>query len=397
MKNPGLRGEYKRFIKEYEDMGHMAPIRSEDFHRIKYFIPHSCVVKQDSTSTKLRVVFDASAKTNSYVSLKDIQVVGPTIQRDLFDLLIEFRTHNKVLVADIAKMYQQVRVAEDDTWLQCILWRNEPKEPIKAYRLTTVTYGETSSSYLACRALHDAGEDYRATNPTIADAIQRSFYVDNLMIGAATVDELSTMKGGIERALLNHRLPLRKWAANDEDVLCDVPEEDLEQLVRIGHQEVIKTLGVAWNPKLDTFQFIIDGSAAASTKTLTRRQLLSRILRLYDPIGLIQPVIITAKMLMQELTLKKGTHWDDEEPSETLLAWKKFESQLAELQQLEIPRTAVTSRTNRTLTLHGFSDASMKAYGCVIYLHAINLRGEESRNLLCAKSRVAPSKGVTLP
>ena len=174
--------------------------------------------------------------------------------------------------------------------------------------------------------------------------------------------------------------------------MCDVPKEDLEQLVRIGDQEVIKTLGVALSPKKDTFQFIIDGSAAASTRTLTKRQLVSRVLRLYDPLGLIQPVIVTAKMIMQKINERTDISWDDEVPSETLLAWKKFESQLAELQQLEIPRMAVTSRTI-TLTLHGFSDASMKAYGCAIYLHATNLRGEESTNLLCAKSRLA-TKGV---
>ena len=82
-------------------------------------------------------------------------------------------------------------------------------------------------------------------------------------------------------------------------------------------------------------------------------------------------------------------------PSETLLAWKKFGSQLVELQQMEIPRMVVPTYTI-TMTLYGFSDASIKAYGCAIYLHATNLRGEESTILLCAKSRLA-TKGVSLP
>lgn len=62
-------------------MGHMKPINTKEFHKVKYFIPHSCVTKLESTSTKLRVVFDASAKTDNGFSLNDIQIVGPTIQR----------------------------------------------------------------------------------------------------------------------------------------------------------------------------------------------------------------------------------------------------------------------------------------------------------------------------
>ncbi|XP_055623147.1 uncharacterized protein LOC129766597 [Toxorhynchites rutilus septentrionalis] len=248
--------EYRCFMHEYEELGHMVPVTAEEFCKIKYFIPHSCVVKPDSTSTKLRVVFDASAKTLSGISLNDIQVVGPTIQRELFDLLIDFKTHDKVLMADIAKMYRQILIAQPDTWLQCILWRKHSNEPLRAYRLLTVTYGEASSSFLACRALYEAAEDYRTINSKITEAIQQSFYVDNLMIGAASTEELIELKHGVEDALLRHCFPLRKWASNDTKVLEGIPERDLEPLIHVGDQDIIKTLGVGWNPMRDVFQFI---------------------------------------------------------------------------------------------------------------------------------------------
>ncbi|XP_058811085.1 uncharacterized protein LOC131675982 [Topomyia yanbarensis] len=225
--NPELYNEYKAFMQEYEDMGHMVPIAAEDLDKVKYFIPHSCVVKSDSTSTKVRVVFDASAKTTSGISLNDIQIVEPTIQRELFDQLIEIKTHDKVLMADIAKMYRQILIADQDTWLQCILWRDSPEKPLKAYRLMTVTYGEASSSFLACRVLREAAEKYREINPNIANIIQQSFYVGNLMIGASTTTELMSMKQHIEQALLRHGFPLRKWAANDMSALAEIPEQDL--------------------------------------------------------------------------------------------------------------------------------------------------------------------------
>ncbi|XP_055589816.1 uncharacterized protein LOC129741997 [Uranotaenia lowii] len=363
--NQDLYEEYRTFMNEYEHMGHMAPITADDFHKVKYFIPHSCVVKPESTSTKLRVVFDASAKTSNGISLNDIQMVGPTIQKELFDLLIEFRTHNKVLVADVAKMYRQTLVAYEDTWLQ------------------------------SCRALHEAAEDYREVNAKVADAIQNSFYVDNLMIGASSTSELIELKEGIEHALSLHGFPLRKWASNDNSVLEGIPEKDLEPLIQVGDQEVIKTLGVGWNPMNDVFQFINVKNSNEVIRSLTKRQMVSKILRLYDPIGLIQPVIITAKILMQDL----WTHnisWDDEVPDRSLQQWRIFEASLTELKSIEIQRMTIPSQTI-VLDLHGFSDASEKAYGCVIYMHSIDLQGEERTNLLCAKSRVAPLKKVTLP
>lgn len=161
----------------------MEVVNPKDLGKIRYFIPHSCVIKPDSTSTKLRVVFDASAKTSNGYSLNDTLLSGPAIQIEQFDLLLDFRCHDKVVMADVTKMYRQVYLHELDSWFQCILWRNDPSEAIQAYRLKTVTYGEAASSFLACRALHQVGEEIRSQQPRVAELIQRCFYVDNLMMG----------------------------------------------------------------------------------------------------------------------------------------------------------------------------------------------------------------------
>ncbi|XP_040152440.1 uncharacterized protein LOC120894122 [Anopheles arabiensis] len=174
--------EYRKFMREYLEMGHMTPVQANELHMVRCVIPHSCVIKTDSTTTKLRVVFDASAKSSSGVSLNDIQAIGPVLQPDLMHIWLDFRTQTVVATADIAKMYRQIWVAEPDTWMQCILWRNDPQQSAQMYLLRTVTYGEASSSYLACRALHEAGQEVRSTYPKIADVIQKSFYVDNLPI-----------------------------------------------------------------------------------------------------------------------------------------------------------------------------------------------------------------------
>ncbi|XP_050076785.1 uncharacterized protein LOC126563956 [Anopheles maculipalpis] len=270
--------EYRKFMREYLDLGHMAPVPAEKLHMVRYVIPHSCVIKPDSTTTtKLRVVFDASAESTSGISLNDIQAIGPVIQPDLLHIWLYFRTETVVVTEDIAKMYRQVWVAESDTWMQCILWREDASHSAKMYRLRTVTYGEASSSYLACRDVFEVGEEIRFSNPDFADAIQRSFYVDNLSLGAATSDELRVLRTGVERALMHRGMPLRKWASNVPSVIHDVPEEHLDTTVQIGDMQAIKMLGLAWNPTEDTFQLIIDNDFHLPVCSLTKRCLVQEL------------------------------------------------------------------------------------------------------------------------
>ncbi|XP_055589128.1 uncharacterized protein LOC129741429 [Uranotaenia lowii] len=393
-RNMETKLEYDKFMKEYLELDHMELVKNKDQCKVRYYIPHSCVVKPDSTSTKLRVVFDASAKTNTGMALNDIQAVGPVIQRDQFDLSLDFRGEDYVLSADITKMYRQILLHEDDTWAQCILYRFTPQEKVQTYRLKTVTYGEASSFFLACRALHQVGEEMKVVNPQIANIIQQYFYVDNLLVGAATVEELKEIKEKLERALLNRGFPLRKWASNNETILDRVSAEDREQTIQIGDREAIKTLGLHWSPKHDTFTFKAEGFKE-EFKTMTKRGLASEILRLYDPLGLIQPVIVSAKILLQQLW-KYQLNWDDEIPHEITSAWQNIKKELPKLQEMEFPRRAIPSKPHY-LELHGFSDASTKAYGACIYMRHIDSEGNITTNLLCAKSRVAPLKEISLP
>ncbi|XP_055590870.1 uncharacterized protein LOC129742953 [Uranotaenia lowii] len=240
-RTPEVYEQYREFLKEYLTLNHMEVVEPKDYQKIRYFIPHSCVIKPDSSSTKLRVVFDASAKASNGHSLNDMLRSGPAIQTEQFDLLLDFRCHDKVLMADIAKMYRQVHVHETDSWYQCIAWRDNPSEAIQAYRLKTVTYGEAASSFLACRALHQVGEEIRSHQPSIADIIQKCFYVDNLMMGGNSAEGLLSQRKAVEAALLQRGFPLRKWASNDASIIEDVPADDLEKEINIGNHDVIKT------------------------------------------------------------------------------------------------------------------------------------------------------------
>ncbi|XP_049548037.1 uncharacterized protein LOC125959266 [Anopheles darlingi] len=387
--------DYRAFMREYIELGHMTLVAPEDAKRVRYVIPHSCVVKPESSTTKLRVVFDASAKSITGVSLNDLQTIGPVLQPDLLRIWLDFRLHTVVATADIAKMYRQVWVSDEDTWMQCILWRDHRTQPMQTYRLRTVTYGEAASSYLACRALQEAGEEVRASSPAVADAIRHGFYVDNLSLGAATSEELRVLCSGVEQTLLRRGMPLRKWASNMDDVLYHVPPEHREAPVKIGDRDAVRMLGLSWCPTEDTFQLVIGDEILQLAENLTKRGLVARISKLYDPVGILQPVIITAKMIMQDLW-REDLAWDDCVSPASVHQWNEFTTQLPLLRKLHIPRMAAPSAPT-TIRIDGFCDASLKAYGCVFYVTFTDNQGNQTTRLLCSKARVAPLKTTTLP
>lgn len=149
------------------------------------------------------------------------------------------------------------------------------------------------------------------------------------------MEKLSTRRKAVESDLLTRSLPLRKWASNDANVLTEVPDEDLEKEIRIGGHDVIRTLGVAWSPRHDTFRFISDDWE--NPKSMTKRQLASEILKLYDPLGLVQPIIVTAKIILQGLW-KINLKWDDNIPTESQHELQQLKKNLPKLTNLEVPR-----------------------------------------------------------
>lgn len=147
-KNPKHREMYNTFMQEYETLNHMTLDKSADTSG--YFLPHHAVFKDTSTTTKIRVVFDGSAKSSNGKSLNDISLAGPVVQSDLFSIVIRFRTHNFVLIGDVEKMYRQVNVAPEDRHFQKIIWRYNSNTEPRIYILNTVTYGSNKISSISC-------------------------------------------------------------------------------------------------------------------------------------------------------------------------------------------------------------------------------------------------------
>jgi len=147
-------------MQEYEELGHLNQFSGDaSSAEEQYYLPHHMVFKSSSSTTHTRVVYDGSCRSSNGLSLNDTLLVGPIIQQDLYSIVLRFRTYQIAFTADIAKMYCQVRIHQYDRKLQQILWRRSAEEPLRTYKLSTVTYGTASAPYLATRYLQQLAED----------------------------------------------------------------------------------------------------------------------------------------------------------------------------------------------------------------------------------------------
>ncbi|XP_054711082.1 uncharacterized protein LOC129220677 [Uloborus diversus] len=221
-------------------------------------ISHHHVINESSSTTKLRVVFNASAKTTSGVSLNDTLMNGPKVQDDLFAILLRFRCHNIAITSDLQKMYRQIEIHDAVRDFQKILWRDDPTKPISTYRLCTVTYGTASACYLATRVLKQLAIDEAARFPKAVDLIMHNFYVDDCLFGAKTQEEAIDLIHELNDLLRRGQFKLHKWCTNNSFVLERLRKsEGLSACSSsTADSKFIKVLGLRWNPTLGDFTFV---------------------------------------------------------------------------------------------------------------------------------------------
>ncbi|XP_072375394.1 uncharacterized protein [Diabrotica undecimpunctata] len=380
---------------EYIQLGHMSKVEDKtDFNSEtpNYYLPHHGVLKETSLTTKLRVVFDGSARTDSGLSLNDVLMVGPKLQDDLMCILLRFRKHNVVIASDIEKMYRQVFVCKTQQKLQQILWRFSDEQPIETYKLKTLTYGTAPAAFLAIRSLQQLAHENQLNLPLASQVILKDFYVDDLLTGGSSIEEVKSLKDELNNILCTAGFSLRKWVSNKPEIF----DEDIQIKGDIEHyladDVTTKTLGLYWNSKIDSLQYKINFS---NYTKVSKRTVLSLVSQIFDPLGLVGPVIIKAKLIMQSLWQLK-LNWDESLPLDLHTAWNQFRESIADLEKTHISRQVLCSNPiNRQL--HCFSDASESAYGAALYIRSLDQGGSCLVHLLCAKSRVAPLKTISLP
>ncbi|XP_070068098.1 uncharacterized protein [Drosophila takahashii] len=241
--SPEVWKGYVDFMDEYEALGHMKQVHQADIPANHYFIPHHCVLKPESSTTKLRVVFDAPCKTTSNKFLNDILYAGPIVQSELFAILLRFRTHKYVFTADIKKMYRLVWIHPDDQYHQLVVLRKNPSDDLKYYRLKTVTYGTTSAPFLATKCLDYLSEKAKEQFPLWSSVLKHDFYVDDCLTGANSVAGAVQIQKELNKILLPSGFKLQKWRSNNGQILTDVSEADTIKTVKLDETLQFQDVG----------------------------------------------------------------------------------------------------------------------------------------------------------
>ncbi len=183
------------------------------------------MVKSSSSTTKLRVVFDASAKSSTGVSLNDTLLQGPNLYPLLTSVILAFRSHPIGLCADISKMFREVGLHPDDRDLHRFLQPEPNGGAIQDMRMTRVTFGVTSSPFLATQVLRQLAHDYQEQYPKAAYIVRNHFYVDDCLTGADTLEDAIDIRTNLCELFSHAQMVLRKWKSNSQSLLQTIPKK----------------------------------------------------------------------------------------------------------------------------------------------------------------------------
>ncbi len=397
----GMWQQFQDVVKEYMDLGHAEPVPDNELKlpdsRV-YYMPMHSVVKQSSSTTKLRVVFDASAKTSSGHSFNDTLAVGPTLYPPITDILMKFRTYPIALSGDISKMYRAIQLSPEDRNFHRFLWRQDISTDPSEFRMTRVTFGVAASPFAAIRTLQQVAADFGADYPLASPHVSKSFYVDDFLAGAQTTEEAISLQEQLRTLLLKGGFQLRKWRSNSEQVMDTIPtdlhEPSQQKMLNQDTASHPKALGIHWDAQTDSFFVSIGDPAQQST---TKRSIISDIARTFDVLGWLAPATVKMKMLFQRLWELK-LDWDQEVPPEVQECHHIWRSELSCFINFPVARCYFRKGEEILQTeLHGFADASENAYAAVVYLRTTYAAAPPTMALVTAKTKVAPLKQLSIP
>ena len=371
-KEPKTLEAYNHILKEYEESHFIERVRGPI---TGHYLPHHPVEKTSST-TPIRIVFNASSHSPGSPSLNDCLYPGPSLTAKLVAVLTEFRFGKYALIADISKAFLRIAIPREQRDFVRFLWRPDPQQKeIITYRFRVVPFGTTCSPFLLQKTLEHHFEQHPSSH---AKQLLKKFYVDNYSSTCEEEEELFALQRQVVNILAEAGMPMQQWNSNSDTFNVSVNNDrELEPTV----------LGLCWHTANDTLR-IKDDPEIKTKGCLTKRRALSVVSSIFDPLGLVSPVVVLGKIFVQELW-KGKLSWDTPLPPSDSEAFMKFVGVAQGVKDICFPRNVIY---DDKAVLHIFCDASAKAFGAVAYVCS----GGKSQ-LLTSKTRLAPIKEKTIP
>ena len=406
-KDDNLAQLYKKKIADYVQKGYcrkLTDVEAATTTPKTWYLPHFAVTNANKPG-KIRLVFDAAAKSGG-TSLNDALLAGPDLLMPLTRVLYTFRERPIAFGGDIREMFHQVRIRSEDTPAQRFLWREASDAPVQTYQMAAMIFGAVSS-ISPCSAQfvkNRNAEQFADEMPDAVNAIWHKHYMDDYLDSVDTESEAITR---IKEVLHIHEqggFEMRNWISSSRKVLQAIPEDlrargdiDLSSGTALPTE---RTLGVRWNPNEDVFFFTLSPTFSTARQDgilLTKRNILSMVMSVFDPLGFLTCFSISARIILQDVW-RAGIGWDDELPATLQQHWKAWYNDLRNVTSVKIPRCYLPSDHHHdSVELHIFVDASEKAYASAAYLRSCTDTGRVDTTLVASRARVAPLKLVSIP
>ena len=403
-KNETLAQTYHEQVLDMVSRGAARKVTPDELVTYKgptFYISHLGVPNPKSKSTPYRIVFNSSQRFKG-MSLNDHLYKGPdSYINNQLGVLLKWRENHVGLVGDIKKMYNSVHLEYEEQHCHRFFWTNLKfgSDP-ETYVMTRVNMGDKPAGAISTEALYKTADMFKNENPAAAELLKNGSYVDDVLGSAKSKKAAEDLCGGADSILEKGGFKIKYWLMSGE---------------KSGENGVTEVLGVGWisdrdkvtfqaslnfSPKKHGVHILLDLTAdevpAAIPDLLTKRMVLSQVMRIYDPMGLICAFTLRGKILLRE-TWEENYQWDEPLPEALRLRWVKFLCSVYDLRKLEYPRSIKPKEAEGNPTLVLFSDASDKAYGFMAYARWKCSNETYQSRLIMAKNRVAPLVKRTTP
>ena len=394
-RNPDLAELYSTQIDDMVSRGAARKVPDQElaeYEGPKFYLSHFEVLNPSSKSTKCRIVFNSSAKFKGH-ALNDYLAKGPSMLNSLVGVLLRFREKEHAFIGDISKMFHAIDIPLADQMTHLFLWRGFSKESHPStYAMTAVNMGDRPSATIAQLALRKSAAQYRETLPDAAKLIVENSYMDDIPASTETQQEAVKLTSEIDEIVESRGFKIKEWIHSGSGSTREIL---MNNEGATGISEGV--LGMTWMPQNDLLRIQINQDETGEDTEVTKRGVLSSISKVYDPLGLLTPYTVKAKILLRKnWGVSPRIGWDDVLDSDFQDAWRQMREEMNDIGTVTWMRSVTPKDVVGRPILVVFSDGSENAYGAVAYARWKNKDGNFVASMIAAKSRVAPLKTVDI-
>ncbi|XP_075255010.1 uncharacterized protein LOC142346831 [Convolutriloba macropyga] len=351
---------------------------------------------------KVRRVLNGASKFQG-VSLNKVLLTGPDLLQNLIHMLIRFRQQQIAVSADIEEMFLQVGVLPSNQPALRFLWREGPSKTVEVYQYTRHIFSANDLPTCANYALKRTARDHEKEYPDAAKAVHEKFYMDDDLDSIESPDEALKRSRDLVKLLSKGGFKLTKFTSNVPGLLEELEDQSVEAVPKVIGASMEESSSHVLGLKRDHTKgtlVVSCGISCDSSKAVTQRLVMSLVAKVFDPIGLVVPFTVRARLLLKDVWRLLGQSWDKKLPNQMFDRFSSWSSELPTLALLTIPR-CYFSCPFELLDLHVFGDSSQEVFSSVAFLRALVSPPSESKRtelpFLIGTARLAPMKTLPVP